>query len=140
MSTNPSWQDDVPAELVTPGVVDLGPAGPGEVLTGFLDGPIPRTPGPTPVSWRLYRSTRLDRYFEIDQVDILGAVRLPSGETLLRLKPDALVRSVTTFRAGDRGAAYLDAVASDRYPYAGGGPADPPGHTKPYPCGQNPSL
>jgi hypothetical protein len=110
MGTSPHWQDDVPAELIFPKATakDLDAAAPGEVLKGFLDGPIPRDPsvGVPPV-WRLYQTEALDRYLEVSQEDVVGAVQLPDGMSLLRVAPAALIRSVATFRAGQGAGAFL---------------------------------
>ena len=142
MGTKPHWQDDIPAELITPVGADQGSAAPGEVLTGLLDGPIPRTgPGAAAPVWRLYQSHALDRYLEVDQTAILGAVRLPEGETLLRVEPDALVRSVVVYRAGRGPMAFLNGPIASSHHHPGGdfGGQDDPPHTPNHPC-KAPSL
>lgn len=134
----PHWQDDIPAELIVTGNQgDLGPAAPGEVLAGYLDGPIPRNDEDEPVRvWRLYQNQVLNRYLEVDESAIDSAVRLPEGRSLVRVKPNSVVRSVIAFRAGQGASSYLEgnvgAAHANGVSY--GGTDDTPAGTTKQPC------
>ena len=133
MTPKPHWQDDLPLEVIlrtSAADTTFGGAPAGTVYEAYLGRGLDKTQLPD-TTWRLYLTKALDTYLEVREDDIIGAVQMPNGTSLVRVRPDATMVHARVVRAGVAGRFLSGGIAATHFDAAvDDGPDGPPDSVK----------